>query len=149
MHGQLRIRWEPLNPGDLADELGRGETSAAGNGDELGEVVGDKRGDLSLEAVDPAGDAPAVLDQLHSDPQGRRGRSLSEPLFDSIEPAEAIEGTVRDLEGGIDVVQVPAQTPLDPRSLPHLVLPMIQQLLDVTLDPGQVRLGKIRLPQEA
>src|SRR5215211_5968947 len=47
--GQLGVRFETVDAGHLGDQLGRGQWSAAGQGEQLRRLAADERAELALE----------------------------------------------------------------------------------------------------
>jgi hypothetical protein len=68
---KLGVGAEALNPGDLADQLGRGQRPAAREREQLRRLAPHERLDLALEPVGLAGQLAAAADELATDPHLR------------------------------------------------------------------------------
>lgn len=128
--------------GDLSHQLGGVRAPQPSN--ELGKALFDEWTDLRPSEL------TRRVNRRQSSTSSRAIRTestrlLAEVSLDAIEPAEAVRGALWDLERRIDVVEVPTQPLLNAGALPYLVLPAVEELLDVPLDAFELSSPQRRL----
>ena len=147
MFGELRVAFEAVHAGDLGDELGGCQGSAAAQGKERCCLPLDERTKLPLELPDPCRQLTATGNEFGCDPHLRRLRAACEQSLEPLKPTGAVERPGRHDQIRFEIVQVPAQPALDPRPLSDEIIVVVEQQLDLTLPPGQERLRKPGLTQ--
>jgi SAM-dependent methyltransferase/antitoxin (DNA-binding transcriptional repressor) of toxin-antitoxin stability system len=137
---------EASHAGGLADELGRGERSAAGELEQAGREARGQGGDLALETVDALRGRADVAHQLAGQPR-HRPRYLGEPPLEVVEHHAAVQAAGGRLRARHQLVKVPAQAVLGSGALADEVLAVVDQQAQLAL--GTVEHGdrQIRLAQ--
>src|SRR6185503_321847 len=89
----------------------------------------------------------AAADELAADPYLHRLLVAAEPAPEPLEPAAAVEAAARQVQLGIELVQMRAQPLLDPRPLDDQILTMIEQQPDLARATLQHRHRQLALAQ--
>ena len=147
VHGEARLAGEAQGACGLANEAGGGETTAAGQGEQLGGELGGELRDLALQGVDLHREAAAAACEVEGDAHLHPGRQGGERLLEAGQPAGAAQGLGRHLERHAEVVQVPAQAALDARALGDQVGAVVGEQAQLALGAGEARLRQVRLAQ--
>lgn len=142
MLGQFGIAGEAAGACDLGDDLGCGQRRAAGQREQRSRLLVDERAELALEFVGAPGQLADPNNELAGDPDLGGLTCPSEPSRDPVEPDEAAERSGRDLEAGIEIVQVPAQAVLDRRSLADEIVSVVEQQTDLAPPPARNAAGR-------
>src|SRR6266550_1743770 len=130
--GERGPRPEATDAGRLADELGRGQRAAAGQGQEGRSKVRDQALDLALQAVDRRGQIADPDDELTGDPSdGAGGRR--EVTLDRGQDDHPVKASGDRLMAGIKLVEVPAEAVLSPGPLGDQILAMIDKEADLAI----------------
>ena len=133
-----------LGAGDLADELGRGQGSEAGLGEQLRRDRGDEPGDLSLERLDGLGELADAAQLVARDADAHRLLRPREPTRDPRRPAAVEQRTARQLQFGPEVVQMPLQRVVERDALADQPLAMVDEQPQIELGAFQLR-GRQRI----
>ena len=137
---------EPTDTRRLADELGRRERAAAGQGQKRWGEIGHQAGDFALEVVDRRGQLTDAGDQLAGDPSDRarcRGKIALEGSQDD-PPVKAARGR---LGARVEFVEMPAQSVLSARPLGDEVLAVVDQEAHLTVGPVEGRDRQVRFAE--
>ncbi len=134
---ELRVAGEPVDPGDLADQLGRDQHAHACLGQQLRRDLPDQAGELLIEPGDRAGQFPNPGDHVARDLHLNSGLRAAESVRDLGLPSGVDQHAPGDLPLGPQVVQLPAQLVDQPRPGVHQTLAMQRQQPNLELDAGQ------------
>jgi hypothetical protein len=85
VHGQGRLGAEPAHPGDLSDDLGRGQHPTPRQAQQPRAHPGHPVAQLGLELIRPQGQLPAARDQLPDDADLDRVRQVGQPGLELVQ----------------------------------------------------------------
>jgi hypothetical protein len=111
--GKLGVGAEAVDWSDFAEQLGGGECATARQFEQSRRKRGSLETQLAVELEDRASEAAAAVEQLACDPHLDRLLPAAERSTKPFEPDGAVERAERDLQGRVELVQMPAQPLLD------------------------------------
>jgi len=101
-------------------------STAADDRQQARREVGDQRGEVAFQLVDPPGQRPAAAHQLPGQVGDQPG-CVVQGAVDVVEHPHAAQPAGADLEGGRELAQVPTQPALDPGPLSDQVVAVVDQ----------------------
>ena len=107
--GELRVGVEAIDGADLAEQLRGRDRAAAWQGTQSGRRSCRSCREFAFDLADRPGQRAAAADKLARDRGLRRLLAAGEAASEPVEPDRPVEPTDGNLEGRVELVQMPAQ----------------------------------------